>query len=202
MMASPRRVAQVVLRWTTRCRLTWKGVEVNGVVRLYGTPRVRLVAGSRLIIDDGVVLCGSWRANTLEARGPCILQTTQPGAVVRIGSDTGITSATISAAQSVAVGSRVLIGAGALITDSDHHHVESTVDGIPRRFAGVPTPTDADGVEIGDDVFVGARAMILKGVRVGNGSVIGAGSVVVSDVPSHVVVAGNPARIVRELQTR
>jgi len=185
-----------------RRRLTSKGVEVHGAVRLYGTPRVRLVAGSRLIIEDNVVLCGSWRANTLEARGPCILQTTQPGAVIRIGPDTGITSATISAAQSVTIGSRVLIGAGALITDSDHHHVESTVGGQPRRFAGFPTPKDADAVEIGDDVFVGARSLILKGVRVGHGSVIGAGSVVVSDVPSNVVVAGNPARVVRELQAR
>ena len=51
---------------------------------------------------------------------------------------------------------------------------------------------------IGQNCFVGARSIILPGVRIGDGSVVGAGSVVVADVPARCVVAGNPARIIRE----
>jgi acetyltransferase-like isoleucine patch superfamily enzyme len=51
-------------------------------------------------------------------------------------------------------------------------------------------------VEIGDDVFIGTNALILKGVTVGNGAVVGAGAVVVVDVPPDAVVGGNPARVI------
>ena len=51
-------------------------------------------------------------------------------------------------------------------------------------------------VFIEDDVFIGARAMVLKGVRIGKGAVVGAGAVVTKDVPPNAIVAGNPARVV------
>ena len=54
-------------------------------------------------------------------------------------------------------------------------------------------------VELEQDVFVGDRVLILKGVRIGRGSVIGAGSVVCGPIPEGVVAAGNPARVLREL---
>jgi acetyltransferase-like isoleucine patch superfamily enzyme len=54
-------------------------------------------------------------------------------------------------------------------------------------------------VHIGDDVFVGMSVKILKGVTIGDGSVIGAGAVVTSSIPAGVVAAGNPACVVREL---
>ena len=52
---------------------------------------------------------------------------------------------------------------------------------------------------IEDNVFIGARSIIMKGVHIGNGSVVGAGSVVTKDVPANVIVAGNPAKIVKYL---
>ena len=56
-------------------------------------------------------------------------------------------------------------------------------------------------VVIEDGAFIGARCIILKGVRIGRGSVIGAGSVVSRDVPAGVIAAGNPAKVVKELKS-
>jgi galactoside O-acetyltransferase len=57
----------------------------------------------------------------------------------------------------------------------------------------------AKPVYIGNNVFLGANVVVLKGVRIGDNAVVGAGSVVVKDVPSNVIACGNPARIVREI---
>ncbi|WP_350338526.1 DapH/DapD/GlmU-related protein [Microbacterium sp. zg-B185] len=72
---------------------------------------------------------------------------------------------------------------------------------LPRRSAPAPVPTIADSVIVEDDVFIGARSIILKGSHIGRGSVIGAGSIVSGIIPEGVVAAGNPAKIIRPLRT-
>jgi acetyltransferase-like isoleucine patch superfamily enzyme len=77
--------------------------------------------------------------------------------------------------------------------DSDAHPLH------PKDRLRESAPAKAP-VEIADDVFIGARAIILKGVRIGQGAVIGAGSVVVSNVSAFMIAAGNPARVVSEVK--
>lgn len=190
-------VASALRSLSNRARahcLRVKGVDVSSV-RQVGRVLVYRAAGSSIIIGHRVVLAASPRANSLEARGPIVLRTLKPDALIVIGDDTGITSATISAAREIRIGQRVLIGTGVLITDSDHHVVRPP-QGEYRRHLGLPPPLPRDCVIIEDDVFVGARAIILKGVRIGEGSVVGAGSVVSADVPPRAIVAGNPCRVV------
>lgn len=155
-----------------------------------------MVPGSEILLGARIVLNGMARKNTLEARGPVILRTFRPGARIVIGDDSGMTSCTISAGSSVELGQRVLIGSGVIITDSDHHVVDIA---IGRRFAGLPSSSSDRPVLVGDDVFIGARSIILKGVEIGTGSVIGAGSVVSTSIPAGVVAAGNPCRVIRAL---
>ncbi|MCZ7663143.1 MAG: hypothetical protein M5U22_09550 [Thermoleophilia bacterium] len=83
-----------------------------------------------------------------------------------------------------------MLGADSVITDTDLHPVHI----VPRRHEtrGVL----AAEVVIENDVFVGMRAIILKGVHVGEGAVVGAGAVVTSAVPARSIVAGSPARVV------
>jgi len=129
---------------------------------------------------------------------PVILRTLDSEARITIGSDSGLSGTTICAMCSVAVGARVLFGADVLVTDTDFHEIDS----VPRRYAPPPAPSDSDRVVIGDDVFVGARSIILSGSRIGSGSVIGAGSVVKGTVPPLVVAAGNPCRVIRPLSNQ
>lgn len=103
------------------------------------------------------------------------------GAVINIGAEIGEgTMVDMNAVVGARgkLGKRVHLGAGAVV-------------------AGVLEPPSKSPCEIGDDVLIGANAVILEGVKIGDGAVIAAGSVVVKDVPSGVVVAGSPAKIIK-----
>ena len=91
----------------------------------------------------------------------------------------------------ITIGKRVLIGAGACIWDTDFH----PLDPILRQQHATRGAKFAP-ITIEDEVFIGARSLILKGVSIGRGAVIGAGSVVTKNVDAGEIVAGNPARII------
>ncbi len=108
------------------------------------------------------------------------------GAVINIGAEIGegtmIDMNAVVGARGK-IGNRVHLGAGAVV-------------------AGVLEPPSKNPCEICDDVLIGANAVILEGVKVGKGSVVAAGSVVVEDVPAGVVVAGTPAKIVKHVDDK
>ena len=98
-------------------------------------------------------------------------------------------------AESIQIGRNCLIAGGASVRDLDGHPIDAA-----QRRAGEPTPpAGVRPVVIEDDVWIGANAIILKGVTIGARSIVGAGAVVSRDVPPDCVVAGNPARVVKEL---
>ena len=120
-----------------------------------------------------------------------VLSTFSPNAIIRVGNNVRLNGAGIQAATSVTVGDDCILGS-CTIVDTDHHAVA-----IDRRRPGAPVATSPIVIE--DNVWIAGGAVILKGVRVGRDAVVGFGSVVTSDVPAGAVVAGNPARVVRNL---
>jgi acetyltransferase-like isoleucine patch superfamily enzyme len=101
-----------------------------------------------------------------------------------------MTGGSVVAALSIVIGDRVLVGANSVITDTDFHALDPEDRGsVHEKAASAP-------VVIGNDVFIGMNSLILKGVSIGRGSVIGAGSVVTGDVPERAIAAGNPARVI------
>jgi acetyltransferase-like isoleucine patch superfamily enzyme len=111
--------------------------------------------------------------------------------VVEIGAKTVIgQECTISAYQRVRIGEQCVIADRAMFIDFDHGVVEVErpirVQGIYKR-----------DVEVGSNVWIGYGACILRGVRVGDNSIVGTNSVVTKDVPANAVVAGIPARVIR-----
>ncbi len=120
------------------------------------------------------------------------LQARRKDARILIGAGTHFSNnVQVIAASSVTIGKMCLIGDGTLIFDSDFHNM--SIEGRHHQ-AGATEP-----VVLEDNVFIGSRVVILKGVTIGKDSVIGAGSVVVSSIPSGVVAAGNPAKVIRPL---
>ena len=104
----------------------------------------------------------------------------------------------------LSIGDRVLIGHNSSIFDCDTHPLNARER--HRQYLEIITvghPSEIDlreqPVTIEDDVWIGCNVVILKGVTIGRAAVIGAGSVVTRDVPPYVIVAGNPAHVVREL---
>jgi acetyltransferase-like isoleucine patch superfamily enzyme len=161
--------------------------------RVWGMPIIQRYRGSQISLGDGLLL-RSWHiCNPLAPNHAVVLATRSTEAVIKVGQNVGMTGTTLVATERVEIGPGVQIGANAVIVDTDFHPVEPWL----RRTHG-PSGRHA-AVLIEREVFIGMNCLILKGVRIGSGSVIGAGSVVTRDIPPGVIAAGNPARVVRPI---
>ncbi len=174
--------------------LSFALLKRTGRVAAVSSPvlHVPLVCDGAGLVQMGSRVSLGYGLAAMVGNGSVRLQARAAGAVIQIGDETCFSNnVQVIAAQRISIGARCLIGDAVLIFDSDFHNLEPA-----ERHA--PCTTSA-AVVIEDNVFIGSRAIILKGVTVGKGSVIGAGSVVVSSVPPGVIVAGNPAKVIRSL---
>ena len=145
-------------------------------VELFGTP-IRLGDCANVIASpDGKVRLSVWSQRHDMGRivigNHCLIC---PG--VRVGS-----------ARDVTIGNDCMLASRCYVTDSDWHDIYNRI-----------SPGRAEPVNICDNVWVGDSAIVCKGVHIGQNSVIGAGAVVTGDIPANVVAAGNPARVVKQL---
>lgn len=108
------------------------------------------------------------------------------GAVINIGAVVG---------EGTMIDMNVVLGGRATVGNNCHI-------GAGSVLAGVIEPPSASPVIVEDDVVVGANAVLLEGVRVGKGAVVAAGAVVVDDVPPYTVVAGTPARVIKQIDEK
>lgn len=173
--------------------LRLNGVRGSGRVRLVGFPVIRNRGSIRL--GTGCDFRSLSRYTAMGVVQRCLLNTLQSESVIKIGDQCGISGAVICAKKRVDIGDRVQIGSGAVICDTDFHSMEHEVRGSTDDLS----LASARPISIGDDCFIGARAMVLKGVTVGARSIVGAGSVVTKDVPADVIVAGNPAKFIKHI---
>ncbi|WIE65414.1 acyltransferase [Curtobacterium sp. MCLR17_036] len=157
---------------------------------------IRIEAGTAL--DRGVTIDGFAQRGVrlgknvtvgagAEIRGSGVIA--EPGVGVRVGDRTAVGRANVIWGQGgVTIGRDCLLGPNVTIV-SENHRFDSVA--VPIREQG----HDRAPVVIGDDCWIGAGAVVLKGVTIGSGAVIAAGAVVTKDVPDHAVVAGVPARL-------
>ncbi len=111
---------------------------------------------------------------------------THNGGSIYIGSHNFINGVFISANEKVTLGNNIKIGPQTMIMDSDFHSIDD------HNAEGATS-----GITIEDDVWIGARCVILKGVTIGKAAVVGVGSVVTQNVPAYAIVAGVPAKLIR-----
>jgi len=112
-----------------------------------------------------------------------------------IGNNCGLSATSIACKFNISIGNNVKIGSGTILHDSDHHEL----DPERRRYDSEHVGENLTGVIVEDDVFIGANCTILKNVRIGEGSIIAAGSIVTKEVPSGEIWGGVPARYLKKL---
>lgn len=116
----------------------------------------------------------------------CSLATMGANTSLIIGKNCGISSSSITAFKKIEIGDDVRIGANCVIMDADFH--------LDNPRSGKPQP-----IRIGDRVWLGANVVVMKGVTIGNNSIIGMNSVITNDIPENSVAVGSPAKVIRKL---
>ncbi|MCF0074494.1 acyltransferase [Dyadobacter sp. CY261] len=176
----------------TRWRFSLNGVEYKSFT-CRGVPIVEVDRSGKLTIGENFTFYSGTRHNMIGRQQPCYFIVNK-NAVLRIGNNVGISCAAIVCHNSVTIEDNVKIGGGVVIYDTDFHSLNASErNGIPENFDNVKT----NPVHIKSGAFIGSHATILKGVTVGENSIVASGSVVVKSIPDFEIWGGNPARFIR-----
>ncbi len=180
-------------------RASWEasgGISVDPAAIIYPSAAMSVYRDGGISIGRGSHIRGS-------------LEVQRTGGRIEIGNDCYVgNNSRIWAAGGggVFVGDRVLIAHNVNIFDNDTHPTNAVerrrdaelifASGTREDFSSLVVRA----VRVGDDAWIGCNACVMKGVTIGNGAIVAAGSVVTKDVPDYCVVAGNPAKVVKELK--
>lgn len=165
-------------------------------LKAYGVKYGNRIKGNRVVVKNiGQIIIGNNVSLKSFPDGEPYrtgLQTHCEDAVIRIGDNCNLNGTMIHCRTKVTIGRFCMFGPGTKIVDNDSHRI--SIDVIERR----KTPNSAP-IIIGDNVWVGMNALILKGVEIGENAIVAAYSVVTKNVPENTLVAGNPAKILKTL---
>jgi acetyltransferase-like isoleucine patch superfamily enzyme len=167
-----------------------KNLEVDGklIIRIHRRGAIRL--------GNNVRVKSRFMSNPVGMTNPTIFHCIGEGSIT-FGDNSGCSAAVLSSQSGINIGDNVNIGANVRLFDHDFHSIDFLArrDAIADRASRRTMP-----IVIGNDVFIGTNAIILKGVSVGDRSVIGAGAVVsLKEIPPDSLVIGNPAEVVKSL---
>lgn len=166
-----------------------RGVRVGQRVEVVGRPLIYNTHGGHIVLGEDVRLWSRDSAYICHNQ-PVRLFASSREARIEIGARTRLNGASIAATELVRVGEDCYLAAGTTIIDSDGHAQDAEMRASGKRDE--PRP-----VVIGNRVWTGLRVLILKGVTIGDDTIVGAGSVVTRSLPPRTLCAGNPARVVR-----
>jgi galactoside O-acetyltransferase len=165
------------------------GVTVGGESRIFWT-RIRVPRGARIAIGKSSIL-------------HCNIAFDSDAGQITIGDRVYIGRSHLACHTKIDIGSDVIISWGVTIVDHNSHSLcwEQRKNDVSNWARGIK---EWEGVrrapvKIEDKVWIGFNAIVLRGVTIGEGAVVGAGAVVTRNVPAYTIVAGNPARPIREL---
>jgi maltose O-acetyltransferase len=170
------RLKKLALRWQLKdVQKIGANVEIRGPVLIRNQGYMEI--GNRVIMD------ANWYK-------PVVISLVKPEAKLVIEDDVFINyGVEIGLQNEVFIGAKSLIANDCILYDSDWHRL----DGLEQEFPAFPT-------RIGRGVWLGARVIVLKGVNIGDNTVVAANSTVTTDLPSNVLAGGNPAVIIRPIQ--
>lgn len=169
---------------------------VHEAIECKGKPFIYVSASGSCIIGNNFKMNNGLKFNAIGYPQPCCLIVGENAALV-IGDNVGISQTSIICHYSIKIGDNVKCGGGVKIFDTDFHSLN------PQDRLSVEVDMKnkkRKEVIVGNNVLIGAGAIILKGVSIGDNSVIGAGSVVTKSVPANQIWAGNPAKFIKKVK--
>ena len=163
------------------------GIKIQNGSKFYGLAKFKrsYVSGS-ITIGNNAIFRSDALSNLIGINRPCIISVLSNNAKLVIGDNCGFSGTVIGCFSEVVIGNNVRCGANTLITDSDWHPEDN------RSSINRP-------IFIGNNVWLGVNVSVLKGVKIGENSVIGAGSIVTHDIPDNVIAGGVPCKVIRNL---
>lgn len=173
----------------SKLSLSFQGCPYGEQFKSTGKCHFKARRGGSIKIGNSATLLSGWRSNRAGLNGPVLLTTLDRG-VIEIGERFGASAIIISSRTGVRIGDRVMLGTNVRIFDHDFHSMDPAI----RGGLADSENCKSSPVRLGDDVFVGANALILKGVELGDRVIVGAGAVVTRSFPPDATVVGNPAR--------
>ena len=185
--------------WTLRTKMLLRilGCPYGRSFRVDGHVIIRVARRGAIRFGENVIINSRTGSNLVGRTTPTILHCMGDGHIT-FGDNSGCSFAVLSSKSSIRIGDNTKIGGNARIYDHDYH----SLDYLSRRSpANDIVACKTAPVVIGDDILIGANAIILKGVAIGERSIVGAGAVVsMKDIPTDSLVVGNPARVIRNLK--
>ena len=163
-----------------------KGLQINGRVIIRGTGKI--ILGDNIKINSGL-----WY-NPIGGDNKTIFFTKETG-LIKVGNNVKMSNSAIVSADCIEIEDCVMLGGGCKIYDTDFHSLE-----FRERMSEKDAGETKSRVKIKKGAFLGAHVIVLKGVTIGEKSIIGAGSVVTKNIPDNEIWAGNPARFIKKAE--
>lgn len=179
----------------TSSLINWVKFKVNKV-QYDGFPRTRgviILSGFNISIGHNVTINSGKHRNPVGGGIITSIITIGKGKII-IGNNVGMSNVAIVSREEIDIEDNVLLGSGVCIWDNDFHSLN-----YEMRIGKKEEIIETKPVKICEGAFIGAGTKILKGVRIGHHSIVGAGSVVTKNVPENEIWAGNPARFIRKV---
>lgn len=175
--------------------LTKLPIELGTNVIFKKHPIIQLHPKAKLIIGNNVTINSDNYGYHVNMYSPSKLMADRPNALIKIGDNTRFHGSCIHAYSRVEIGENCLIAANCQIMDGSGHH--PSFEDVENR---INTTGVVKEVIIEDNVWLGTGVVVLPGVRIGNGSIISANSVVHKDIPPMTVAGGNPIQIIKRIE--
>ena len=173
-----------------------KNIKLKSNISFLGIPIIQNFINARITIGKNCLLCSDSKYTALGVSHKIIIRTLNQNAEIIIGDNVRMSGTCICAAKSIIIGNRCVIGSDVIIADTNFHSLESTV----RSTINDPIEAKNAPIKIGNDVFIGTKSIILSGVSLGDRVIVGAGSVVTKSFSEDLIIAGNPAKIIRNIK--
>jgi len=172
-----------------------KAISIGRKSNFYGCMKFKRGSKGTIYIGNNCTFRSKHTSNLIGINRPCIFSSIgMNGSRLIVGNDCGFSGTVIGCFSEIIIGKNCNFGGNTFIWDTDFH----SLDYMARRINDYSKVKNAS-VYIGNDVFVGANSIILKGVTIGENTVIGANSLVVKNIPSNVIAAGNPCKVLKNI---